>query len=201
MIKSSHAIPSLLLVLCFPVSAYALPTCEGAPGVGVEAVQVDDAGNFKFRGTAAVRAPGENPSLLLLARKRAETAARRELVRFWEGTDLVDICSDDNEEMQNITVENDVENINYSEVTKVTCSIRTSSSGLVKGAEFGGACKSGGMYYLSLIITPESIQAATRGSRQMSSGMGGGMKPINSNQNSNSSSSPSDFNTYDKYQF
>ncbi|KGG12090.1 MULTISPECIES: hypothetical protein [Prochlorococcus] len=199
MIKSSNAIPSLLIALSLPVSAYALPTCEGAPDVGVEAVLVDNSGNFKYRGTAAVRAPGENPSLLLMARKRAETAARRELVRFWEGTDLVDICSDDSEEMQNITVENDVENINYSEVTKVTCSIRTSSSGLVKGAKFGGACKSGGMYYLSLIITPESIKAASSGSRQMSGTSG--MRSIRPNQNSNSSGSNSDFSSYDKYEF
>ena len=198
MLKKFLSGVTLIIPFYAPASIFALEACgENSPQPGVEAVQVDESGLFKYRSTVALRVPKDNTSQLLYANKRAKIKARAGFVEFWESAELEKICSDNEEVMQNIVSENEVENINYSEITSISCSITDKVKGLVRGAEFAGDCQIGDLYYYSLAITPDSINAAIAGSNQIQTKI----KLKNQTLDNQSGEKKIKFNTYDKYEF
>ena len=192
---------SLIIPFLSPASILALETCgENTPQPGVEAVQLDELGKvFKYRSTVAAIVPTDNPTLLLSAKKIAKRKARAGFVEFWNDAELEQKCATGDSLEQNLVIvtEGDAttENTNTNQAYKVTCDILDVFRGSVKAAEFGGDCQVGKTYFYSLIITPESVNAALAGQALMKKNKPG------SNSNNQSTEKKVKFNTYDKYEF
>ncbi len=201
MLKKLLAGISLIIPFVNPASIFALETCgENTPQPGVEAVQLDDLGNvFKYRSTIAVRVPKDNTTLLLSAKKIAKRKARAGFIEFWNDAELEEKCAtgDSLEQNLGVTTEGDAiaENTNTNQAYKVTCEILDVFRGSLKGAEFGGDCQVGDTYFYSLIISPESVNAALGGQALMKKNQ------QELNLNNQSTDDKVKFNTYDKYEF
>ena len=194
MIKKVLSGIGICIPIFTPTAIFALETCgENTPQPGVE-VKVDESGDsFKYRSTVAIEVPADNPTKLLTAQKIAKRKARAGFVEFWNDSDLQEQCAtDDLVEMNiNVVAEGDAETkiSNTTQAYKVTCEIRENYRGIIKGAEFAGDCQVGNIYYYSLIISEETVNAALGG------------QSLIKNSGSQNNDKKVKFNTYDKYEF
>lgn len=185
----------ILIPFFTPTAMFALGSCgENSPQPGVD-YKADESGEFKYRATVAIEVAADKPTERLAALKIADSKARAEFIKFWNKPQLQENCSTGDKLDQGIISEitggDDTKISNTKQLYEKTCEILENYSGIVNAATFGGDCQVGNIYFYSLIISPESIKAASAGQSMM-------------NKN-NSSSQENDktikFNTYDKYKF
>ena len=195
MLKKILSGVGILIPFFTPTAMFALGSCgENSPQPGLE-YKEDESGESKFRATVALEVAADSPTELLAAQKLAESLARAEFVKFWNKSNLQNNCLTGDQLDREIISEisgGDVTKIsNTKQLYQRTCEILENYSGYINAAAFGGDCQVGNIYFYSLIISPESIKAASAGQSMM-------------NKN-NSSSQENDktikFNTYDKYKF
>ena len=194
MIKKTLSGISICIPLLIPTAIFALESCgENAPQPGVE-IKVDESGeSFKYRATVAIEVPADNPTKLLAAQKIAKRKARAAFVEFWNDSDLQEQCvtGDLLEQSINVVAEGDAETkiSNTNQAYKVTCEIRENYRGIIKAAKFAGDCQVGNLYFYSLIISEETVNAALGG------------QSLIKNSSSQNNDKKVKFNTYDKYEF
>ena len=185
---------SICLPLLTPSAIFALESCgENSPKPGVE-VKVDESGeSFKYRSTVVIEVSADNPTNLLGAQKIAKRKARAGFVEFWNDADLREQCAtgDVYEQTINVVTEGDDKTklTNTNQAYKVTCEIQENYKGILKAAKFGGDCHVGNLYFYSLIISEETVNAALGG------------QSLIKNSSSQNNDKKVKFNTYDKYEF